>query len=377
MNKKLMALAVAGALGAPAVALAQEVQIYGRANVGVDTYSATGATAAGSDVKSRTRVFDQGSRLGFRGTEDLGGGLKTIWQIESGVNIDTGSANGQSGAANTSTGTLATRDSYAGLEGGFGRVQFGRLALWYTNGVIEQMTANYVNIGTPESSGALSRISQPLTRQSNVAMYTTPTFSGFNAGVYYVPNSEAATAGQNTDSNITGLVANYSGIVNVKADYAKNKQQTGQGVSANPSDITGIKVGVGYPYMPGAQVSLILISLKQTNQGNVAGEDIKQNGFVVSWEQVFGNIQALAQVARSAKATGCNATVCDNTDSQSYMIGARYLLSKRTAVYATYNKTTNKDNANLDYKSAGYNAVANIGNGADPQILGVGILHNF
>jgi predicted porin len=129
--------------------------------------------------------------------------------------------------------------------------------------------------------------------------------------------------------------------------------------------------------MPGAQVSLIVISLKQTNQGNVAGEDIKQNGFVVSWEQVFGNIQALAQVARSAKATGCNATVCDNTDSQSYMIGARYLLSKRTAVYATYNKTTNKDNANLDYKSAGYNAVANIGNGADPQILGVGILHNF
>jgi|SRR5690349_20490080 len=130
MNKKLMAVAVAGALGVPAAALAQEVQIYGRANVGVDSYSATGATAgSGSDVKSRTRVFDQGSRLGFRGTEDLGGGLKAIWQIESGVNIDTGSANGQSGAANTSTGTLATRDSYAGLEGGFGRVQFGRLAL--------------------------------------------------------------------------------------------------------------------------------------------------------------------------------------------------------------------------------------------------------
>ena len=377
MNKKLMALAVAGALGAPAAALAQ-VEIYGRANLGVDSYSATGATAgSAADVKSRTRVFDQGSRLGFRGNEDLGGGLKAIYQIESGVNIDSGTANGQSGAANASTGTFASRDSYVGLEGGFGRVQFGRLALWYTNGVVEQMTANYVNIGTPESAGALSRISQPLTRQSNVAMYTMPTISGFNAGIYYVPNSEAATAGQNTDANILGLTATYSGIVNVKADYAKNKAQTGQGAPTPSSDITGIKVGVGYPYMPGAQVSLILINLKQTNQGNVAGEDIKQNGFVITWEQIFGNIQALAQVARSAKATGCAATNCADTDSQSYMIGARYLLSKRTAVYATYNKTTNKDNANLDYKSAGYNSVANIGNGADPQIIGVGILHNF
>src|SRR5690348_13995185 len=115
MNKKLMALAVAGALGAPAAALAQEVQIYGRANVGLDTYSATGATAgSGSDFKSRTRVFDQGSRLGFRGTEDLGGGLKAIWQIESGVNIDTGTNIGQAATANASTGFFASRDSYAG-----------------------------------------------------------------------------------------------------------------------------------------------------------------------------------------------------------------------------------------------------------------------
>src|SRR5690349_8220452 len=227
MNKKLMALAVAGALGAPAAALAQ-VEIYGRANLGVDTYSATGAAAgSAADFKSRTRVFDQSSRLGFRGHEDLGGGLKAIYQIESGVNIDTGTTSGQGGQPNTSTGTLATRDSYAGLEGGFGRVQFGRLALWYTNGNVEQMTSNLVNIGTPESSGALSKIKQPLTRQSNVAMYTSPNFSGANVGVYYVPNSEAAVANANTDGNITGLVATYSGIVNVKADWAKNKAQTG------------------------------------------------------------------------------------------------------------------------------------------------------
>jgi predicted porin len=378
MQKKLMALAVAGALSAPVAAFAQasNVQIYGRANVGVDNYQATGATNGANDLKSRMRVFDQGSRLGVRGSEDLGGGLKAIFQIESGVNIDSGTANGQSGAANTSTGFFASRDSYAGLEGGFGRIQMGRLALWYTNGVVEQMTANYVNIGTPESSGATSNLKQPLVRQSNVVLYTTPTFGGFNAGVYYVPNSEAATAGQNTDARITGVVGNYSGIVNVKADYAKNKAQSST-TGAPVSDISGVKVGVGYPYAPGAQVSLIVIQLKQTN--NAVGatfEDRKQRAYVLTWEHVFGNIQPLAQYAKSNKMTGCGGTACDDTDSTSYMVGMRYLMSKRTAAYVTYNKTTNKPGATADYTSAGYNA-GTIGAGADPRVWAVGILHNF
>jgi predicted porin len=385
MQKKLMALAVAGALSAPVAAFAQasNVQIYGRANVGLDNYQANGGT---TDVKSRMRVFDQTSRFGVRGSEDLGGGLKAIFQIESGVNIDTGSANGQSGAANASTGTFASRDSYAGLEGGFGRVQFGRLALWYTNGVIEQITSNYVNIGVPENAGALSKIGQPLTRQSNVVLYTTPTFGGFNAGLYYSPTSENAVAGASTDGKITGVVANYSGVVNVKADWAKSKIRTSTatatlGQDVAPSDITGIKVGVGYPYAPGAQISLIFIGLERTNQFATL-DKLKQRGFVVTWEQVFGNIQPLAQYGRSNKATGCSdgaiaAANCDDSESTSIMVGVRYLMSKRTATYVTYNKTTNKANAALDYTSAGYNALATIPNGADPRIWAVGILHNF
>jgi predicted porin len=375
MQKKLMALAVAGALSAPVAAFAQasNVQIYGRANVGVDNYQAGGGA---TEVKARMRVFDQGSRLGVRGSEDLGGGLKAIFQIESGVNIDSGTGNGQSGAANTSTGTFASRDSYAGLEGGFGRIQMGRLALWYTNGVVEQMTANYVNIGTPESSGALSKIGQPLVRQSNVLMYTTPTFGGFNVGGYYVPNSETAAAGADTNARITGLVANYSGVVNVKADWAKNKTVAG----TTPGDITGVKVGVGYPYAPGGQVSLIVINLTRDNF-NAGGDKLKQRGLVATWEHVFGNIQPLAQYARSNKATGCSgaasATTCDDSESTSVMVGARYLLSKRTAAYVTYNKTTNKANSALDYTSAGYNALATIPSGADPRIWAIGLLHNF
>ncbi|HYT47064.1 MAG TPA: porin, partial [Burkholderiales bacterium] len=122
MNKKLMALAVAGAFGVPAAAMAQ-VEIYGRANVFMDSYQATGATAANSDFKSRTRVNDQGSRLGVRGREDLGRGLRAVYQIEAGVNIDTGSQStstgsigASNGASNSATGFLASRDSFVGVE---------------------------------------------------------------------------------------------------------------------------------------------------------------------------------------------------------------------------------------------------------------------
>src|SRR3990170_4342993 len=87
MKRKLLAVLVASALAAPVAALAQasNVQIYGRANLGLDNYSATGSTAgAAADLKSRSRVFDTASRLGVRGTENLGGGLKALFAIESG-----------------------------------------------------------------------------------------------------------------------------------------------------------------------------------------------------------------------------------------------------------------------------------------------------
>src|SRR5437899_5290486 len=114
-----MALAVAGAFGVPAAAVAQ-VEIYGRANLFVDSYSATGSSVgAANDFKSRTRVNDQGSRLGFRGREDLGRGLRAVYQFESGLNADTGNqATSNGGPTNASSGFLPSREYLVGVEGG-------------------------------------------------------------------------------------------------------------------------------------------------------------------------------------------------------------------------------------------------------------------
>jgi predicted porin len=382
MQKKVMALAVAGALSAPVAAFAQasNVQIYGRLNTGLDNYQSTGAANGSADFKARLRVFDQGSRFGVRGTEDLGGGLKAIFQIESGVNVDSGTSTTQSGSANASAGTFATRDSYVGLEGGFGRITMGRQAVWYGNGVIEQVTSNYVNIGAPFFSGDTSKINGPVKRQSNVFAYTSPTFGGFNGTLWYAPNSEAAAAGAQTNARLYGLTARYSGVVNVQADWAKNKKASDL---PQPGDVSGLKIGVGWPYAPGAQISVVFLQNKQENSATAAGftaagDNVKQRGVGVNWEHVFGNIQALAQAAKVNKATGCSGSGCDDTESTQYMVGAKYLLSKRTGVYVTYNKVTNKANANADYNSAGYTAVSGtLPQGSDPRVWAIGVMHNF
>ena len=411
MNKKLMAVAVAGAFGVPAAAVAQ-VEIYGRANLFVDSYSATGSTVgAATDFKSRTRVNDQGSRLGVRGKEDLGRGLRAVYQIESGLNADTGSQSTSvtGGPSNSSTGFLASRDSFVGLEGGWGRVLFGRQSLYFGNGAIEQVTANYVNVGLPLFSGNLI-VPSPTARTSNVLSYTTPNFSGVDATVAIAPQSEGtqASATNNTDARITALIARYTGRVNAQLDWAKNKKQTPI-PAANSGDQTGIKLGVGYPYAPGAQIALVYVSQKVENIGTgvttpvnaalpgtlAAGDSLKQKGWGINWEHIFGNILALGQYARVNDISGCTGD-CSATKANMYMVGAKYLLSKRTGVYATFSQIKNDTKGFTDFTNGGgYTpATANAINlagaspsagsglspanaGADPRVIALGIMHNF
>ncbi len=390
MNKKLMALAVAGALTAPAAALAQ-VQIYGRANVGIDTYSATGATAANQDFKSRQRVFDSGSRLGFRGTEDLGGGLKAVYVIESGVNIDTGTVNGQAGLANASTGTFATRDSYAGLEGNWGRVTFGRQSIFWGSGVIAQSGTNYINVDVA-TTGALGRVVGPTARTNNVLAYNSPTINGFNWTVSYAPNSETTAVALNANAKIWGVTGRYFGIVNAQIDYAVNDKAAAAAATTIPTTqkLTGLKVGVGYPYAPGAQIAVIFISDKNENVNTAqatftaVGDSVKAKGVFVNWEHTFGTFQALAEFGKIQKATGCTGTNCDNTGATGIMVAGRYLMSKRTALYASYNKIRNDSNATFDASGGGISSASGSGlalpaasAGADPQVIAVGVIHNF
>ena len=408
MNKKLMALAVAGALAVPAAAFAQGsgVQIYGRVNLGLDSYSATGATAgAAADYKSRTRVYDAGSRLGFSGSEDLGNGLKALFLIESGVNVDNGGTTGQSGTVNPYTGNLNSRVGYVGLQGNWGRLTFGKDNVWWANYPIEQTGANYAATGVPSFYGLLGRgMNVGVSRVSNLLQYAAQA-GGMTGIISYAPGSEAVAAGANTDGRLWGAtVQGQWGAIGAGYDWV-NVRGTSPAAGNQPSS-TGHKLRAGFTYQPGGQVSMLWVKSVQGKGGApaiggisalqllpetstvAAGISLSQTSWGLSWEHVFGNLQAMAQWARVNNITGCStAGACDNTNANTWMLGLRYNMSKRTGVYVNYATISNAANYNMDYIggwmtsantfAAGVPGLSPASVGADPRLFGVGVMHNF
>ncbi|HJU22003.1 MAG TPA: porin, partial [Casimicrobiaceae bacterium] len=129
MKKKLVAVAVAGVLGAPLAAHAQtaNVTMYGRLNVNVEFVNGAtcasapltggGACASGTVNPTVSRLSSNSSRWGVRGTEALGGGLSAIFQIESSINGDTGGT------------TLAGRETFVGFQGPWGTFKVGNFLM--------------------------------------------------------------------------------------------------------------------------------------------------------------------------------------------------------------------------------------------------------
>jgi predicted porin len=394
----VLAAAVCGLLATSgAIAQTSSVQLYGRANLGFDHYEAKGARDQGAtpggqiDYEGRFRVFDNSSRVGLRGTEDLGNGLKAIFQIETGVNVDSGSNNGQGGQSNGSTGFWASRDSYVGLDSNFGRVTFGRQSIYYSNGVNAQFAANYINTEVPWTDGrAFGRVRVPASRQSNVVMYTSPTFAGLNASLYYSPNAQEAVQNNvtsDTDGQIWGATARGTwGPFYGQFDYVSNKGNSPMAGGVR-SDISAYKLGASWGYMPGARIGLIG-TLAYDNQplGLTAGDEVNQWGWTINWEHTFGNFQVMAQYGQLGNLKDCDSDAtpgnvsCGDSGARGYMAGLRYLMSKRTWVYASYNGTSNKSNQFADYTNAGYTSAGSptlFPYGADPQVWALGIQHNF
>ena len=386
MKQSLIAVAVAGALAAPGIATAQasSVEIYGRANLGIDNYRATGGT--GADYKGRTRIYDGASRVGFRVNEGLGGGLRAFVVIETGVNIDSGNTNGQSGGPNANTAGWASRDSYVGLGGGWGDVRLGRQSIYWSNGLLAQTGANYINAEIPFSSGVVfGRMQGPVARQANVVSYNTPSLGGFTASLSYSPTSEAAGPGAETNGRILGATGRYtSGALRAQVDWARNQGATP--AAGSRTEVTGLKGGVGWAYAAGSQLSFLLGRVQ--NEGiaqagfSAAGDSTRQMWWAVNWEHMIGQWAVYAQYGNLREASGCSVN-CDETGARAYMLGTKYFLSKRTGVYASLNVTRNESNQNADYVAGGMSSAPNVGltpgisPGADPRIVAVGIMHNF
>jgi predicted porin len=430
MNKKLMALAVAGALGVPATAMAQNYSIYGRASLGVDTYEAKGSTdltaastaVPGNDFGKRTRVFDSSSRVGFQGAEDLGGGVRALFLIETGVNIDNGGTAGQNGLANVSTANWGSRVGHVGLAGSIGQITYGRSNVWWANGAIDQVGANWLNAACQNCSGIFGRgMAVGVSRVSNVMQYTSPTYSGVNVVVSISPNGEAQGPGLNADGQLLGITGQGThGPLAWGVDYVVNKGNTPVTTATSPGQgsNTAVKLRVGYRYMPAGQISLISVTNESKNGGpaNAAGNAVglpancntaatncsfEQSGISLSWDHMFGAFQPIVQVNQISdiEGSGCGATIggaaagglngapagqqCEKTGATQITVALRYIFSKRSHVYFSYNKIDNDARYNTDYVGSAITArptaagQATSATGADPTLIAVGMIHNF
>jgi predicted porin len=321
MKKSLIALAVLAASGA--VMAQSTVTLYGIADVWV------GSTKSGVNAKSVTQVGSggfNGSRYGFKGSEDLGGGLKAVFKLEQGFDISTGGAN--VGAFN--------RQAFVGLEGGFGSLTFGNV--WAAmDDVIGAGNGAFDSAFSPlySMSGSVHNTYQD--RPRNAIKYATPSFGGLTAAVVYGLDENAAVKQDVVDFN----VAYGAGPLGVSVAYQ---------VQNNTTDTELLLLNGSYDL----GVAKLLATYGQVETGANKSRDY-QFGVDVPLSSALTLSGSFAQ-------TRDNAALGDGKRT-GYGIAAKYSLSKRTFTYAGLR--------NVDAKNS---AGTKIGK---ENIYAVGVQHNF
>ncbi|MBT9596484.1 MAG: porin [Vitreoscilla sp.] len=316
MNRHLLALAALCALSGTAVAQST-VTVYGvlDTNLGMGTGSV-------SDNKQVGTGGLAGSRLGFRGTEDLGGGLKANFLIEHGLNSDNGTQ--------ASPAAFWNRLSYVGLAGGWGELQLGRV---YTPTFL--VHATYDAFG-PQGVAAQQvlfgsmEIAQPANiRANNAVNYLTPAgLGGFMANAQ-------VSAGEGAPGKYTGVSAGYQG-----GGFAGH---VALGRYDNPAidDLSSLTVGARYKFGDFTLYGLY----DRANSGN----SLDTHGLQVSGMYAIGALELKASYAQASRETPAGV---DAGTSKRTGIGAVYHLSKRTALYGSYARIGNSDGANAALNGA-------------------------
>lgn len=396
MQKKVIVLAIAAALSAPAMALADSanVTLYGVANVSAD-YVTTGDTDT-PKVKgvSKLVVSSNVSYVGLKGSEDLGNGMAAVWQIESQVDLDN---NAQA---------LASRNSFVGLKSGMGTVLMGKHDTPYkmatrnldvfadsiadNRSIMGGVSLNTANLNQFGTAGASFDGRQP-----NVLAYVSPTFANITAVIARVNLSEGRTVNGAVDAADT--LTNNLGLTSANAISAAAMYNAGpfygslayevhnfkdSSAAGTTADENAIKLGFGYTQ----DMFSVGVAVEQTSDtiGKLSGA--ADNNMLGHTDIYIGGKYNLGSGAVKAAFTSAgkihNTT---DTEAQQISIGYDHHLSKRTTVYAIYTMLTNKKNAAYGLSSAGSTAGstsvntgggANLG-GADPSALSLGIKHSF
>jgi predicted porin len=352
MNKKLIALAVAGACVAPAVMAqtANPVTLYGRIYLTAESVKAEGSPIAANNALNRTRLVDQSSYLGVRGSEDLGGGLKAVFQLETAF------------APDEASGTFANRNSMVGLQGGWGTVFMGR---WDSPMKLSQTAVDvYGDLTIGDITGATLDQGNFSRRTPNQISYWTPNWSGFSARLMWQPN-EGKTATANPQQ--FGASLTYEkGPLFVAYAYEEHKDSIDAVVTANTKE-TGNAISARYAF--GAW--RLMGEYGEYKKSAPAGS-VKDKSWYVGTDYAMGKHVLIGSYQHAEQGPG---------DCDMWSVGYRYDFSKRTFFIASYAQVDNSaagvgdpatKNMNCNFGTAALG-----GAGSDPKGFGVGVRHLF
>lgn len=327
MKKSLVALAVLASFAGVASAQSS-VSIYGIADVwaGRTKVEVPGVASVSTSVLNSGGLST--SRLGFTGTEDLGGGLSAVFRLEGALSIDNGTAGG----------VTFNRQSYVGLAGGFGEVVFGRP--WTAFDDIAGAANSVWDASTfaVEYSTWLSSLYNA--NPANGIKYTSPDFGGFSGAVSYSLDENPAA-----DLNVTAFHVKYNG----GPLYVGLGYQT-EGTGAGTPDAKFTRLNGTYDF--GAFQLL-------AGYGQLKIDAAKTTDLSIAANFPLSNAVNLSVGYARSK----DNEFLGDSKRDGFTIGATYGLSKRTTAYAIY--TT------ADQTTPG------LGKTLDINAFGVGVRHSF
>lgn len=316
MKKSLIALAVLAASGA---AMAQSsVTLYGRLDVGIG--QATTETTGAVPVASVSRTLVTSSALnttywGMKGSEDLGGGLKANFDLQSQFAVDTGAA----------AATLFERLATVGLSGGFGSVNLGRQYTAYdtlrgaTNNVWD---TNVATTGTVWATGLVDYTN----RASNSIRYDSPNFSGFSGAVVIgLGENEKLAPNLGSATNNTSFHIKYAAGP-LLVGYAHQEQVLTQAALATAQDTNKYDLfGASYNF----GVAQLTASYNKAKNNTARSDSEYQFGVNVP-------VGASAAVALGYSKSNSSGTALADLNGTGLTLAGYYSLSKRTTLYAGY-----------------------------------------
>ena len=391
MNKKLMAAAVAGALAMPGLALAQSsVTIGGFFKVGIedikiDSMNASRTTAAGTTNSSEIRMADNSSRLIFGVSEDLGGGMSAIAQLDNRFSPDNGNIN-------------ATGNTWVGLKSNsWGALTMGRHDLHYGQNASDMGAGasalkattislmDYVNVATKSAAGVVtvapSAAIANTSRTPNSLKWQSPNWGGFDIIAAY------STSPTGTDGDLGSTVRKGYGY-NINPHFTAENWGLGYSYwSAKPDGSMADQLGqnaFGYFKWSGFKIGVSYNQSKLKGNGLTPGSQVdvaKRDAWSIPLSWNTGPHTIYAHYTKANKDKVQDQAGISDTSAAMAAVAYTYSLSKRTQVGVTYAQIRNEANAAYnfftdtggDLSSAGMPVRA----GEDPKLLALIMYHAF